>query len=174
MNGFTNKPDGKNGPEEGEGAGALVARPNLGDADSAAELFSYAAADFLHGIYGTPGESFNEEAVAGIVFSLAALLEGTSGIVDLPDGFTLSGAAARLRPVLERRINAMSIEDRKIFDEDEAVVTLALNVFFEDLVRKADERFNEGPADDEALHAFLADDEVYGWIRGEACRILGI
>lgn len=162
-------------------SGALTLRPSLADASAAAELFGFAAADFLRVIYLEPpgsAQQTGEEAVASIVFGLAALFEETSGIVDLPEGFTLHGAAERLRPQLAKRIFVMAPEDRELFAEDRAVVALAVNVFFEELLARTDAWLeHEGVApesvDEEAIHAFLSDADEHEWMLGWAKRLLG-
>ena len=154
--------------------GALQVRPSLSDSSAAAELFSCAASDFLHAIYFSRSAD-TEERVSQIVFGLAALFEEQSGIVELPAGFTIAGAAKRLRPFLSKRLNAMEPEDRAIFEDDAAVVTLAVNAFFEELLVRADAwlELKGGVMNEEALHEFLASSVIHDWMLGWAKRILG-
>ena len=132
-------------PPEEALSGALSIRPSLADPTAAAELFGCAASDFLHAVYGQhagmESEGESDERIAAIVFGLAALFEDQSGIVELPAGFSTAKAGARLRQQLSRRLNAMSAEDRKLFDDDAQIVTLAVNVFFEELLMMADAWF---------------------------------
>ena len=148
--------------------GALQVRPSLSDSSAAAELFSCAASDFLHAIYFSRSAD-TEERVSQIVFGLAALFE------KLPAGFTIAGAAKRLRPFLSKRLNAMEPEDRAIFEDDAAVVTLAVNAFFEELLVRADAwlELKGGVMTEEALHEFLASSVIHDWMLGWAKRILG-
>ena len=154
--------------------GALQLRPSLSDPAAAAELFSCAASDFLHAIYfASPAGT--EERVAQIVFGLAALFEEKSGIVELPHGFTIARAAKRLRPHLLKRLNAMEPEDRAIFEDDAAVVTLAVNVFFEELLVKADQwlELRGGAMNEDVIHELLASQLIHDWMLDWAKRILG-
>ena len=156
-------------PEEAV-SGALSIRPSLADPTAAAELFGCAASDFLHAVYG------QHAGIAAIVFGLAALFEDQSGIVELPAGFSTAKAGARLRQQLGRRLNAMSSEDRKLFDDDAQIVTLAVNVFFEELLMMADAWFQttDREPDEAAFHDFLSQETLHAWMLGWAEKILGI
>lgn len=163
----------------GTSEGALSVRPSLADPAAAAELFACAASDFLHAVYAAPETASGEDGdvrVARIVFGLAALFEDQSGIVELPLGFSTAAAGARLRPSFARRLAAMSPEDRSLFDDDAQIVTLAVNVFFEELLMTADAWFQTtGRApDDGAFHDFLAQAQVHAWLGRWAERILGV
>lgn len=156
-------------------SGALALRPSLADPAAAAKLFACAASDFLHAIY-RPQSNASEEEISTIVFGMAALFEDASGIVDLPKGFSTASAAKRLRPYVEKRINTMSPEDRSLFEDDAGVVALAVNMFFEELLVRADAWLElRGAEMDEAeMHEFLASDATHLWMINWAERILGV
>lgn len=167
-------------PPEKALSGALSILPSLADPTAAAELFGCAASDFLHAVYGQhagmESEGESDERIAAIVFGLAALFEDQSGIVELPAGFSTAKAGARLRQQLGRRLNAMSAEDRKLFDDDAQIVTLAVNVFFEELLMMADAWFQttDREPDEAAFHDFLSQETLHAWMLGWAEKILGI
>ena len=116
-----------------------------------------------------------EEAVSGAL-SIRPSLADQSGIVELPAGFSTAKAGARLRQQLGRRLNAMSSEDRKLFDDDAQIVTLAVNVFFEELLMMADAWFQttDREPDEAAFHDFLSQETLHAWMLGWAEKILGI
>lgn len=161
-------------------SGALSVRPSLADPGAASELFACAASDFLHAVYLQEQSSLSagdgDERVAAIVFGLAALFEDQSGFVDLPPGFSTAAAGARLRPKLSRRLGAMDAEDRALFEDDAQLVTLAINVFFEELLMTADAWFQTAGREpgSEAFHEFLSQTSVHQWMLGWAEEILGI
>ena len=167
-------------PPEEALSGALSIRPSLADPTAAAELFGCAASDFLHAVYGQhagmESEGESDERIAAIVFGLAALFEDQSGIVELPAGFSTAKAGARLRQQLSRRLNAMSAEDRKLFDDDAQIVTLAVNVFFEELLMMADAWFQttDREPDEAAFHDFLSQETLHAWMLGWAEKILAL
>ena len=141
-------------PEEAV-SGALSIRPSLADPTAAAELFGCAASDFLHAVYGQhagmESEDESDERIAAIVFGLAALFEDQSGIVELPAGFSTAKAGAQ-------------------------IVTLAVNVFFEELLMMADAWFQttDREPDEAAFHDFLSQETLHAWMLGWAEKILGI
>ena len=96
--------------------------------------------------------------------------------MELPLGFSTAKAGARLRPMLARRLAAMDVEDRKIFDDDAQLVTLAVNVFFEELLMTAEAWFETtGRRPGEAaFHEFLSQATLHSWMIGWAEKILGI
>ena len=96
--------------------------------------------------------------------------------MELPAGFSTAKAGARLRQQLSRRLNAMSSEDRKLFDDDAQIVTLAVNVFFEELLMMADAWFQttDREPDEAAFHDFLSQETLHAWMLGWAEKILGI
>ena len=96
--------------------------------------------------------------------------------MELPAGFSTAKAGARLRQQLGRRLNAMSSEDRKLFDDDAQIVTLAVNVFFEELLMMADAWFQttDREPDEAAFHDFLSQETLHAWMLGWAEKILGI
>jgi len=118
-------------------------------------------------------EDESDERIAAIVFGLAALFEDQSGIVELPAGFSTAKAGARLRQQLSRRLNAMSAEDRKLFDDDAQIVTLAVNVFFEELLMMADAWFQttDREPDEAAFHDFLSQETLHAWMLGSQIRV---
>ena len=158
---------------------ALAVPPTLEDPDTLAELLTYAGGEFLCALrIEDPEEAARK--VSEVLFGLAGVFSEESGIVQLPKGWTLAGAGARLRndEIVVARLKELSDEDRALFDEDDQIIVLAIQVFFEEieeLARDWFERNNAEAFDDEAIHRFLADPVVHlmvlefgSWLLGES------
>ena len=158
---------------------ALAVPPTLEDPDTLAELLTYAGGEFLRALRMEDPEEAARK-VSEVLFGLAGVFSEESGIVQLPKGWTLAGAGARLRndEIVVARLKELSDEDRALFDEDDQIIVLAIQVFFEEieeLARDWFERNNAEAFDDEAIHRFLADPVVHlmvlefgSWLLGES------
>lgn len=158
---------------------ALAVPPTLEDPDTLAELLTYAGGEFLRALrIEDPEEAARK--VSEVLFGLAGVFSEESGIVQLPKGWTLAGAGARLRndEIVVARLKELSDEDRALFDEDDQIIVLAIQVFFEEIEELARDWFERNHAeafDDEAIHRFLADPVVHlmvlefgSWLLGES------
>lgn len=158
---------------------ALAVPPTLEDPDTLAELLTYAGGEFLRALrIEDPEEAARK--VSEVLFGFAGVFSEESGIVQLPKGWTLAGAGARLRndEIVVARLKELSDEDRALFDEDDQIIVLAIQVFFEEIEELARDWFERNHAeafDDEAIHRFLADPVVHlmvlefgSWLLGES------
>lgn len=137
--------------------GSVAVRPSIAEPGALSELLSYAASDLLASAQG--GAEIPAEAAERIIFGLAGIFSGESGIVDLPDGWDLASTGARLRPGLAPYFERMTPEDRAIFSNDAELIVLAVHCFLEEALALAEEA-GAFPSGADAQRAFLAGPEM--------------
>lgn len=146
-----------NNNENNLAGGSIAVRPSIAEPGALSELLSYAASDLLASAKG--GADIPAEAAERIIFGLAGIFRGENGIVDLPEGWDLAKAGARLRPGLAPYFEQMTPEDRGIFSDDAELIVLAVHCFLEEALALA-EAAGAFPGSPEKQRAFLAGDEM--------------
>ena len=99
-----------------------------------------------------------------------------AAFVELPAGFRRRRRVPDFRQQLSPSSECNECGGPKAFDDDAQIVTLAVNVFFEELLMMADAWFQttDREPDEAAFHDFLSQETLHAWMLGWAEKILGI